>query len=182
VIKRMNIEKIRSRKALKFLGLLISAMVIATASAQVYRYMFIDGSIVVGVQEMSWILGAEPPGSSSISGSTAILDGFPVEKGTPQNFTEVLFLKNNNVSDTTYNYTITITTELYSTDFTTAEMHIFQNWTSTQLYAMNLTNSVDSYSNQLGPLQVLRMTFEINATMTASGNYNFDLQLEYEAA
>jgi hypothetical protein len=177
----MNVEKIRSKKALKFLGLLISAMVIATASAQVYRYMFIDGSIVVGAQEMSWILGAEPPGSSSISGSTAILDGFPVEKGTPQNFTEVLFLKNNNVSDTTYNYTITITTAL-ETDFTTAEMHIFQNWTGTQLYALDLTNSADSYSNQLDPLQVLRMTFEINATMAASGPYNFDLELEYEEA
>ena len=37
----MNVRKIRSRKALKFLGLLISAMVIAAVSAQVYSYMYI---------------------------------------------------------------------------------------------------------------------------------------------
>jgi hypothetical protein len=175
----MNVEKIRSKKALKFLGLLISAMVIATASAQVYRYMFIDGSIVVGLQEMSWILGDEAPTGSSISGTTAILAGFPVDQGTPANFTETLFLKNNNITETTYNYNITITTALSSTDFQTAKMHVYQNWTGTHLYAMDLTNSADSYSNQLGPLQHLRMTFEINATMTASGTYNFDLQLEY---
>jgi hypothetical protein len=177
----MNAIKIRSRKALKFLGLLISAMVIATASAQVYRYMFIDGSIVVGTQEMSWILGDEAPTGSSISGTTAILNGFPVDQGTPANFTEALFLRNNNVSETTFNYTITITNELSSTDFERAKMHIYQNYTVpwTHLYTMDLTNPADSYSEQLGPLQHLRMTFEVNATMTASGTYNFDLQLEY---
>ncbi len=182
----MNVKKIRSKKALKFLGLLISAMVIATASAQVYRYMFIDGSIQVGTQEMSWIIGDEAPTGSSISGTTAILTGFPVDQGTPANFTETLFLKNNNVSETTYNYTITITTALSSTDFTTAKMHIYENYTAgptwTFLDIMDLTNSIDSYSNQLAPAKYLRMTFEINATMTASGPYNFDLQLEYVEA
>jgi hypothetical protein len=177
----MNVKNMRSKKALKFLGLLISAMVIATASAQVYRYMFIDGSIEVGTQEMSWILGDEAPTGSSISGTTAILTGFPVEQGTPAIFTETLFLKNNNVSETTYNYTITITNELLSTDFETAKMHIYENYTTpwTHLYTMDLTNSVDSYNNLLAPAKYLRMTFEINATMTASGTYNFDLQLEY---
>jgi len=175
----MNVKNIRSKKALKFLGLLISAMLIATVSAVTYRYMYIDGSITVGSQQMSWILGDDAPSGSSISGTTAIM-AFLVEQGTPTNFTEALFLKNNNITGASFTYNITVANSVNSTDFQRAQMHIYENYTTpwTYLNTIDLTNATDFYSNSLGGLAYLRMTFEINATI-ASGTYDFDIQVEY---
>jgi len=69
----MNLKRIGSRKSLKFLGLLISSLLIATVSATTFRYLYIDGSITVGTQQMSWILGSDASGAS-ISGTTAIVN------------------------------------------------------------------------------------------------------------
>jgi len=178
----MNIRKIRSRKALKFLGLLISAMLIATVSAVTYRYLYIDGSITVGLQEMSWIVGGDAPNGTSISGTTAIVN-FLVEQGTPANFTETLFLKNNNKSDTTFDYNLTISQNVSSSEFQTAKMHIYQNWTGpasnwTFVNTIDLTNATDYYQDSLAPTKYLRMTFEINATIGTGTRY-FDIQVEY---
>ena len=175
----MNVKKIRSRKALKFLGLLISAMLIATVSAVTYRYLYIDGSIIVGSQYLSWQLGGDAPSGASISGTTAIM-AFPVEQGTPTNFTEALFLKNSNLTGASFTYNITVANNVNSSDFQRAQMHIYENYTTpwTYLNTIDLTNATDFYSNTLNGTQYLRMTFEINATI-ASGTYDFDIKLEY---
>ena len=177
----MNMKNIRSKKALKFLGLLISAMLIATVSAVTYRYLYIDGSIWVGGQYLSWVLGSDAPSGASVSGTTAIMD-FSVEEGTPLNFTEALFLKNNN--DTGFfTYNITVTTNVQPTNFQRAQMHIYENYTVstwTYLNTIDLTNATDFYSDDLGGLDYLRMTFEFNAT-TVGGPYGFAIQVEYWA-
>lgn len=176
----MNLTKIRSRKALKFLGLLISSLLIATVSATTYRYLYIDGSITVGTQYMIWILGTDAPSDSSISGTTAIMD-LDVEEGTPINFTEALFLKNQNVTGS-FNYNITLLQAVSSSDFQEAKMHIFENYTAspswTYVDTIDLTNTNDYYSSSLAASNYLRMTFEINATI-ASGTRNFDVQAKY---
>jgi len=177
----MNVKNISSKKALKFLGLLISAMLIATVSAVTYRYMYIDGSITVGSPRMIWILGDDAPGDASISGSTAIMD-FDVENGTPATFENVLFLKNEDDTNT-YAYNLTITTPLLTTDFNIANMHIYENTTVpgtwTFLDTMTLTDSADFYySASLGTNNYLEMRFEVNATATI-GTFNFDIQAEY---
>ena len=176
----MNVKNIRSKKALKFLGLLISAMLIATVSAVTYRYLYIDGSITVGTQYLSWQLGDDAPSGASVSGTTATMN-FPVEEGTPMNFTEALFLKNNNATGS-FTYNITVTNNVDSADFQRAQMHIFENYTTpwTYLDTIDLTNATDFYSDSLGGTNYLRMTFEINATMTP-GTRNFDIQVEYWA-
>jgi len=50
----MNVKNIRSRKALKFLGLLISAMVIASVSAATYN-MFMNATVGVTATELSFV-------------------------------------------------------------------------------------------------------------------------------
>lgn len=178
----MNLQKIRSRKSLKFLGLLISSLLIATVSATTYRYLYIDGSIQVGTQYMIWILGTDAPSGASISGTTAVVD-FNVEQGTPINFTETLFLKNQNATGS-FTYNITILTNVDSGDFQKAQMHIYENYTAgptwTYLDTIDLTNAADYYSNSLSADDYLRMTFDINATI-ASGTRDFDVQVEYWA-
>jgi len=179
----MNVKNIRSKKALKFLGLLISAMLIATVSAVTYRYLYIDGSIIVGTQLMSWSLGTDAPGTASIAGTTATVD-FNVEEGTPINFTEALFLKNNNNTGH-FHYNISVTTAVASADFQEAKMHIYQNWTGpasnwTYITTLDMTIPATVYNGQLDGLKYLRIGFEINATL-ASGTRNFDIEVEYWA-
>jgi hypothetical protein len=71
----MNIEKIRSRKALKLLGLLISSLLIATVSAQVYNYMFLNATIGVEGATLQWTLGEDnATAGTQIAGATATLD------------------------------------------------------------------------------------------------------------
>jgi len=175
----MNVKNIRSKKALKFLGLLISAMLIATVSAITYRYMYIDGSITVGGAYMVWLEGADLPGAP-IAGSTATVN-LDVEQGTPLNFTEALFLKNQHSTDT-FNYSITVTNNVSSANFQRAKMLIYENYTAgptwTYLDTLDLTNPASSYDNSLANGTYLRMTFEVNATI-ASGNFDFDVQVEY---
>ena len=175
----MDLKNIRSRKALKFLGLLVSAMLIATVSAVTYRYMYIDGRITVGGAYMVWIAGGDLPGAS-ISGSTATAN-LDVEQGTPLNFTEALFLKNQHSTDT-FSYNITVTNNVSSTDFQRAKMYIYQNYTApptwTYLTTLDLTNPASIYSGSLANGTYLRMTFEVNATVP-SGNFDFDIQVQY---
>jgi len=177
VIKRMNIEKIRSRKALKFLGLLISAMIIATVSAATYRYMFIDGSISVTGAKLIWIDGPDDP-IATIAGSTVTIN-FDVEEGTPINFTEALFLQNVNATGS-FNYNINVTTPLLSTDFQRALMHIYQNSSGSFVFAdtLNMTVDNDYYSSSIAADVALAMTFELNATIS-TGSRNFGITVQY---
>jgi hypothetical protein len=171
--------KLNYKKNLKFVTLLITSLLIATVSAQLYRYMYIDGSITITSAKMIWILGADAPADASISGSTAIID-LDVEQGTPLNFTEALFLKNANATGS-FNYNITITQALSSSDFQRAKMHIYQNWTGLPwvfVHTLDLTNATDFYSGSLAYGKYLRMTFEVNATVTGVTK-NFDVQVQY---
>jgi hypothetical protein len=54
----MNVKKIRSMKALKLLGLLISAMLIATASAALYSQMFMYSHVTVEAHFCKFVTGA----------------------------------------------------------------------------------------------------------------------------
>ena len=54
----MNVKKIRSMKALKLLGLLISAMLIATASAALYSQMFMYSHVTVEGHFCKFVQGA----------------------------------------------------------------------------------------------------------------------------
>lgn len=173
--------KINYKKTLKFITLLITSMLIATVSAETYRYMFIDGSITVSSAKMVWIEGSDVP-DSIISGSTATVN-LNVEQGTPLNFTEALFLNNANTTGS-FDYNITITQALDPGDFERAKMHIYENYTApgnwTYIDTMDLTNANDFYDGSLDYGNYLRMTFEVNATI-ASGTRNFDVQVQYWA-
>ena len=171
--------QINYRKSLKFLTLLITAILIGSVSAEVYRYMYIEGTISVTGAKLVWLEGADV--DSTITGSTAIFT-LNVEEGTPVNFTEALFLKNTNGTGS-FNYNITITQALSSSDFERANMYIYENYTSqpswTHNDTLNLTNINDYSSGALAAGNYLRMTIEVNATNTNGGT--FKVRVEYWA-
>jgi len=77
----MNLKKIRSIKALKFLGLLISAILIATVSAALYDYMYLDANVGVEGIALKWVNGTDGgTAGTSINGLTATLNSL---KGPP---------------------------------------------------------------------------------------------------
>jgi len=177
--------KINYKKYLKLVTLLITSLFIATVSAQIYSYMYIDGSVSIGSAKMVWIAGENAPGDIDITGSTVTVD-LDVEPGTPKNFTECMFLKNQDVS--AHNMTINVTTALSSSDFDWCYMHIYENSTSSWVFVdtLNLTDStLDSYetytgNSPLGDGDYYRMTFEVAADSLASGTKYFDIQVRYE--
>jgi hypothetical protein len=173
--------KLNTKKLAKIITLAITSMLIATASAEVYKYLYIDGGITVGGATMAWYEGSDAPAGTSIVGTTATVD-FPVEEGTPLNFTEALFLRNENATGSFY-INITVTTAVSGTDFNEAKMHIFENETSTPdwtyVATIDLTDTDSFYAGSLAWHNVTRMTFEISAAVGASGTKPFDIQVEY---
>jgi hypothetical protein len=166
------------KKSLKIVTLLISAIVIATASATTFSYMYIDGSVTVGGTKMIWIAGADAPNDISSTGSTITMD-LDVQNGTYQIFTEALFLKNQD--STSHDLNITVTAELSASDFDTANAIIYENSTGTWLEVgtLTLTTLSDQLSGSLDADEYYRFTFELQAAPDASGAKPFDLQVTY---
>jgi hypothetical protein len=174
--------KINYKKSLKFVTLLLTAIIIGAVSATTYRYMYIQGSITVSSAKLIWLAGADVP-NTNITGSTAS-QAVSIEQGTPLNFTEALFLKNTN-STGSFSYNITITTPLSSSDFERAKMHVYENYTVpgswSYLSTLDLTSSNSFYYNSaLSAGNYLRMTLELNATI-ATGTRSFVVQVQYWA-
>jgi hypothetical protein len=173
--------KINYKKSLKFVTLLLTAIIIGAVSAATYRYMYIQGSITVSSAKLIWIAGADVP-NTTITGSTAS-QAVSVEQGTPVNFTEALFLKNTNSSGS-FSYNITITSALSSSDFERAKMHIYENYTTpgswSYLSTLDLTSIASSSTGSLSAGNYLRMTLELNATI-ATGTKTFTVQVQYWA-
>lgn len=167
------------RKILKLTTLIATSILIATASAATYRYLNIDGSITIGTSHLLWIQGTDAPSDTSISGSTVTVD-LDVENGTLINFTDCLYLKNDNVTGS-YSMTITIPTAVSASDFDTCNLHLYQNSSGTWAFVdtLTLTNSGDSYSGSLNAGNYLRFTFEVQAKSGATGSKAFDIQVQY---
>ena len=171
------------KKPAKILLLLLSSILIASVSAQVYRYMYIDGSVTVGSAMLIWIKGVGAPGDSTVSGSTFTVD-LDVAPGEPLNFTDCVYLKNQDSA--AHNMTISVTTTITGADFDECKMHIYANSTGSWVYVDTLdietSDSYETYTGNtpLGAGNFYKMEFEVAATTGASGSYDFDLQVEYE--
>jgi hypothetical protein len=77
----MELRKIQFRKTLKFLTLLLTAMVIATASAAVYYSLTIVPTVTISAAKVRFVQGSDwPSGSSMGTNSTSIsltLNAYP---------------------------------------------------------------------------------------------------------
>jgi len=77
----MEIRKIQFKKSMKFLTLLLTSMLIATASATIYNYMFLNANIGVEGMTLEWKLGVDnATAGTQIAGVTATLTNL---KGPP---------------------------------------------------------------------------------------------------
>jgi len=167
------------KKSLKIVTLLITAIIIGTVSAATYSYMYITGSVTIGTQQLIWAKGEDAPSDASISGGTVTMD-LDVQPGVIQNFTECLFLKNNDTS--THSLNVTITTALSGTDFDSAKIYFYDNATSSWAYSgttLDMTSTAGQLTGSLDADVAYRLTFEIKAKAGTSGLKSFVLQVTY---
>ncbi len=168
------------KRILKFATLLLSSLLIATASAAVVRYMEIQGTVTVGALKLIWIDGADA--DATIVGSTATFS-LNVENNTLVTFTEAILLKNNVTDGTSYNYNVSITDALNSSYFEVANLKLYLgnpgNW-SILLDTLNL-NSTSSMYQSTAPLlqgEYIRFTIEIKAVQDGASD-TFTVQVAY---
>lgn len=174
------------KKCLKIVSLLVTALIIGTASAATFSYLYVDGGIIIGTQKIVWLAGTDAPAGTTTTGDTAVVN-FEVEPDILQVFTECLYLKNQHTAD--HNLTVTVTTALDSGDFDVANAKIYENTTTpgtwTLIDTLVLTTPNDDYSTYTGNTPLVadgyyRFTFEIQADALASGTKSFDLRVVYE--
>ena len=166
------------KKSLKIVTLLASTLLIATASAQIYRYMFIEGTVTIGNTGLTWIEGDSAPSGTDITGNTATLP-LDVSNGTLANFTHVLYLENLDASD--HDLTIEITDAANPTLYETLGFNatISTNSTGALVDTLNVLTT-DSYSGTIPASTVWEVSFQIQTAVDASGSDDFSMQFSYE--
>ena len=184
----MNIEKIRSRKALKFLGLLISAMVIAAVSAQVYSYMYITGKGAVSTGTgLKWVAGADAPNGTSIVGNTVSDVNMTVNDGNPKNYTDCLRIVNQDPT-TAHNFSLEVTkspsTVGDKANFTEFNLVLFDESNVTQAVLDLKTQGSNATGLTIPGGETWRVLFELVpiSTPTDGATVEFEVKLTYESA
>jgi hypothetical protein len=167
--------KTNIKKSIKLVTLLVTSILIATASAQTYTYMYLSGSITVGAQKIVWIKEGQ-----EVSGDTVQMS-FTVEPGVTRTFNDMLYLKNKDETGHTVNITVTNTV---GSHFETCTVYVYENFTQsgswTLVGTLDLKNSNSALTNkQLNSASYFKFDFEIRATSTGSDN-DFELMVIYE--
>ena len=172
------------KKSLKIVSLLVIALLIAGASAEVYSYMYIEGSATISAAELSWALGTSAPSGTSIVGYTVTNLNFSVPQDTFKNYTDCLNIVNNDASND-YNFDLATTITAGDTSkFTTFDMVIYDPDTNIGLDRLDiLTEEGTASSLTIAASDTLAIRFEIDpATGETSGYLSFTVQLTYTAA
>ena len=150
----MNMKKIRSTKALKFLGLLISAMVIAAVSAQVYSFMYIQGTGQATTTGLRWVEGADAPNGTAISGGTVTALPLTTNEGNERNYTDCLRIQNLDGSEG-HNFWLNVTSSTGNTS----------NWQAFNLVVFN------NASAQVAVLDILTPNANVTGLTIPAGEW-----------
>jgi hypothetical protein len=168
------------KKSLKIVTLLISAIIIATASATTYSYMFIHGGATISTGILSWTLGTSAPSGAQINGHTADNFNFSIPQDTFQNFTDSLRLVN---SDGSNGYSFDLSTDVTAGDtskYTTFNMVVYDSGGAGLDSLDVLTEESTSSSLTIDASETLYIRFEIEPlTGESSGYLAFTVQLTY---
>jgi len=176
--------KLNYKRSFKLITLLVTSILIATVSASVYSFMYINGSVTIGSAKLVWIKGTDAPSDATISGGTVTMD-LDVQPGIDQNFTECLFVKNQDTAS--HNLTMTVTTAVSTSTFDLMKAYIYKNSTGSWAYVgtLDITSLNDQYSTYTGNTPLInggfyRLTFEVKAKTGTSGSDQFQITLRYE--
>jgi len=175
--------EINHKKSLKFITLLITSLLIAVASAQIYNYMYISGSGEITTTGLRWEQGDDFPFGGSIVGPTATLP-MTTNEGNPRNYTDCLRLHNLDAA-VSHSFNITVTSSPSSTlnkaNFTKFNLVLF-NAADVQVAVLDLkTQGSQATSLTIGQGETWRVLFELVpiADPTTGAKVDFEVTLVY---
>jgi len=172
--------KLNYKKSLKLITLIITSLLIATASASYYRYLYIQGTVVITSGGLTWVKGVETAGTVDVYGSTATVS-LSVNNGTTNNITNHLYLKNldSGGHDITIDITDAADSELYEANG--FSITIYDNSTGTFIALLNVLSTSSSYSGTITGDAVWHITFQIITKPNAETPGDaFAVQFTYE--
>jgi hypothetical protein len=171
--------KINYKKSLKLITLLISAILIATVSATTYKYMYLEGTVTIGTQELAWIKDGVEITGDTVTQSLTVTPDIPIDiNGT-------LYLWNKDSA--AHDMTIKVVTAAAATKFDVFRIYIYSNETGSWVYRdyLNATTINDEYStytisNPLDAGHGYKFDYQITATLGSTGSTTFRLEVKYE--
>jgi hypothetical protein len=171
--------KTNYKKMLKFVTLLITSILVATASAKVYTYLYFTGDINVITQKLVWIIDDQV-----VSGDSVLIT-LTVQEGVPNNITDRLRLKN--MDSAAHNLTITVTDPV-GNNYEYCKVYIYKNVSNSWVYVATLDaktsgSQYSTYTNNepiaAYPTGCFKLDFDIKAT-SSTGDNEFKLTVVYE--
>jgi len=170
--------KINYKKTAKLLTLLVTSLLIATASVQAYQaLMYMEGSISIGTKTVVWIKdGTEDPDDRV----DVIITG--IEPNVTMSFNNTAYLKNKGSSPRTI-VSIKVTNEV-SNDFEICKVYVYSNSTGGSFSpagVLNLKNLSDEITNDitLDQNECLKFDFEVRVSSTTVNDGVFTIQVTY---
>ncbi|MEM2118219.1 MAG: hypothetical protein QW386_04290 [Candidatus Bathyarchaeia archaeon] len=170
--------KMNYKKAAKIITLLVTSILIATVSAQIYGYMYIEGSGTITSQELSWQLGSTAPSGATVQGVYVKNLNLSIPMNTPKNFTDCLRLVNNNNTEITFSLEVTSVGD--ATNFTTFDLVLY-NAAGARLATLNCKTTDIKTGLTIPALTTLYIRFEVTPTTDAESGYlYFTVKVTYE--
>ncbi|MEM3697020.1 MAG: hypothetical protein QXQ94_05900 [Candidatus Bathyarchaeia archaeon] len=171
--------KINYKKSLKLITLLITSLFIATVSAQIYSYMYIEGSGTITTGGLSWQLGNYAPAGASIVGYTVKNLNLSVPQNQFKNITDCLRIINNDATGHTFGLEVTYVGG-DTGNFTTFNLAVYN---ATGTYGtLNLKVQGNSVTGlYIGGSATLYVRFEIEPATDKTGSMYFTVKLTYES-
>jgi len=172
--------RLNYKKSLKLITLLITSILIATVSATVYSYMYIEGSGNITGQELKWELGTTAPSGASVLGSYVKNLNLTIPMNNPKNFTDCLRIVNENATGITFDLEIS---SVYgnTSKFTTFNLIVY-NSTNNSYATLDVKTQGNKASDLyiMGSGEKLYIRFEVTPkTNEASGYITFTVKLTY---
>ncbi|HVO36945.1 MAG TPA: hypothetical protein VMT01_02100 [Candidatus Acidoferrum sp.] len=171
--------RINYKKSLKIITLLVASILIASASAATYTYMYINGSVTISSTGLTWIKGDGASAGTTISGSTATV-ALSISNGTTTNFTNYLYMKNLDAS--THSLMINITTAATASLYETNgfNISIYNNATQAYVGSLDVLSTSSYYSGTFPASGVWHFVFQVATKTDASGSDSFNVQFTYQ--
>jgi hypothetical protein len=170
------------KKSLKLVTLLATALIIATASAQIYSYMYIQGSGTITTGGLEWALGSSAPGTAAIQGYTVTGLNLSIPVNTFKNFTDCLEIVNNDLTSHTFSVETNVMGGSPS-EFTTFNLILYNSTSGYGSYAtIDLKTQGAIASNlHISGSATMFIRFEVDPVLDATSGYMyFTVRLTYE--
>ena len=169
--------KTNYKKIAKLLTLLVTSLLIATASVQAYQaLMYMQGTIIIGTRTLVWIInGVVDPDD------TATITITNVQPNVTMSFNNTAYLKN--IGSSNCNITSIKVIDEVSSDFEICKLYVYSNYTGS--FSLVGTLNLEELNNAITPNiiiepnECLKFDLEVRVTSATVNNNDFRIQVTY---